>query len=193
MNRSAIFLVSMVLLGAGRNGILDFDFRNAEYPMENDQAVPMTWKWLPRVPDFYVRLRDGRAEVDRMAPGASVQLLAVAFGDLDGDREDEAVVDLLYRTGGTANWHYVYAFKRAHGRVVPIGVLKSGSRSNGGLVALRIDKGLLVLDFMDAQKSQGECCSNGAIRVAYSLQHSRFDESGPRQHFELKQNDHTPK
>ena len=181
-------LVSFVLTGplmlsAAEPGIRGVDFKNFEYPWLRGSGVPSSWNWLNVIPGSRVRLQNGKLIFDPTDAGRSdyLQLGSVTFGDLDGDRQDEAAVDLYYGTGGTAGWHYLYIFKATNGTIASIGILKSGSRADGGLTDVRIRQGLLILDFADADRRQGDCCSKGVIRVNYRLQGGRFVETGARQ------------
>jgi hypothetical protein len=78
----------------------------------------------------------GRPDFSPAEPlsGGYVTVWSVTYGDVNGDGRDEAVVDLLYGTGGTANWHYLYAFTLANGSPTLLGTLQCGSRADGGLV-----------------------------------------------------------
>ena len=178
-----VLLTAPLMLTAAEPGIRGVDFKNFVYPWPQEPGVPSSWNWLDAMPQSRVRLQDGEFIFDPSdAPrSAYVQLGSVTFGDLDGDRQDEAAVDLYYGTGGTAGWHYLYILKAAHGTVAPIGILGSGSRADGGLSDVRIRQGLLILDFADPDRREGDCCSRGVIRVSYRLQVGRFVETGTRQ------------
>lgn len=178
-----VLLTAPLMLTAAEPGIRGFDFKNFEYPWLRGSGVPASWNWLDAIPRSRVRLHSGRLTQDPTDPPHSdyLQLGSVTFGDLDGDEQDEAAVNLYYETGGTASWHYLYIFKAANGTAVPIGILKSGSRAYGGLTDVKISQGLLILDFADGDRQQGECCSRGIIRVNYRLQGGRFIETGARQ------------
>jgi len=176
----AILILPALLQAAGQ-GVRLVDFQNFEYPFQ-ESFVPSGWNWLTTISPQRVRLVHGRANFDRADPhGAYLELISVNYGDLDRDGEDEAVVDLLYSTGGTANWHYLYIFKASNHAATLIAVLESGSRADGGLIGSKISHGLLVLDFADADRREGDCCSRGIIRVEYRLKDGRFHETGPRQ------------
>jgi hypothetical protein len=178
-----VVLLTPLMLTAAERGTHGVDFRNFEYPWIEELGVPSNWEWRYVAAGSHVRLKNGWLTLDPADPPHSAYLHfgSVTFGDLDGDRQDEAVVDLLYGSGGTANWHYLYVFKATNGTVVPIGILKSGSRAYGGLADVRISKGLLILDFADEDRREGDCCSRGIIRVRYRLQGKRFLETGSRQ------------
>ena len=109
-----------------------------------------------------------------------VMVLSVAYGDLNGDGLDEAAVDLIFGTGGTANWHYLYVFTLANGSPELLGRLQSGSRADGGLLKVAIERNTLILDFADSKRRVADCCSEGYVRVRYRWQSGRFVEVGTR-------------
>lgn len=154
------------------------------------EGVPPSWQWLPQSRNSDIRLRDGihRFQVPGAPMLGSPYLMfwSVAFGDLTGDGRDEAVVDLLYSSGGTANWLYLYVYTTADGSPKLLGILRSGSRANGGLIRVAIQQGLLVLDFEDTNRRVADCCSEGWVRVAYRRQGSHFVENGGRSYGDLK-------
>ena len=183
---SSRFLAGIALLfpiissGAGR-GIREIDFTNADYPfaLQKFYSVPGEWHWLSMIPEGRIRLTGGKLKLD--SGGRYLQLMSVTYGDLDNDGREEAAVDLLFSTGGTANWDYLYVFKTDKRTVAPVAILESGSRADGGLVQTKIAGGLLQLDFADSDRREGDCCSRGVIRVRYKLQNGRFVEIGSRQ------------
>lgn len=99
--------------------------------------MPARWTWLTTPATGSLYLRDGR---------------------------DEAAVDLLYSTGGTANWHYLYVYSQAGSAPKLLGVLRS----------VAIERSLLILDFADTRKRIADCCSEGEVRVRYRWTGSRF-------------------
>jgi hypothetical protein len=104
---------------------------------------------------------------------------SVAYGDLDGDGREEAAVDLIRQSGGTASWHYLYVFGVPKRAPKLLGILRSGSRAYGGLTAVAIVGRALVLDFNDPDLRTGDCCSDGFIREKYSFDGTRFIEAAP--------------
>ena len=188
LSQLAVGLLMLRLsLAVAAPGLETVDFKNFEYPWY-PSGVPSSWGWLEGTPRSHVRLKDGRHTFDPhdSSHSAYLQLSSVTRGDLDGDGQDEAVVDLLYGSGGTANWHYVYVFKATDTNVVPLGILESGSRAYGGLVNIQITRGLLVLEFEDSDRLIGDCCSRGIVRVRYRFKDGRFIETGEREKDSLR-------
>ena len=175
------------LLGATRIG--EVDFKNFDYVWDLQRvAVPSTWKWLEGRPQSSVRLAGGRHDfsgAERLA-GGYVAISSVTYGDLTGVGRDEAAVDLLFGTGGTANWHYLYVFSLANGSPTILGRLRSGSRADGGLIRVAIRQRTLILDFADPNRRIGDCCSEGYVRVRYRWQNGRFVEAGVRETGDLE-------
>lgn len=194
MLRGAAVLCAILIASSATaqiSGVRQIDFRNFTYPWDEPPlGVPGSWQWLRQTPKDVLQLADGRHNfVEVGAPDRGqpyVALRSVTYGDLDGDGYDEAAVDLVYGTGGTANWHYLYVYSAVNGTKRFIDRLESGSRADGGLVSVAISRGLLVLDFADSERRQGDCCSSGVIRVSYLLQDGSFVETKPYQKDSLR-------
>ena len=185
-----VMILAAPLLGG--TGVHNVDFRNFQYQRNTPTlGVPTGWRWLGLTPSSTVRVVDGRhdfsssdALAGRYARGYLI-VHKVTYGDLDGDGLDEAAVDLLFSTGGTANWRYLYVFTMKNGAPTLLGILRSGSRADGGLVNVAIEKKTLVLDFADSGRRVADCCSEGYVRVRYHRDAGRFIETGIRQSGDL--------
>jgi hypothetical protein len=175
------------------------DFKNFLFPwdeeMSETSSVPSVSRWISPLPQSQIRAVRGihhfysssQDQYEREhAPLISVD--SVTYGDLDGDGIDEAAVHLNYSTGGTANWDFLYIYRLSQGGPRLLGILESGSRGSGGLVRVSFTAGLLALDFADAERRVGECCSEGYIRVRYRWQDRNFVEEGPRERGDLPLN-----
>jgi hypothetical protein len=175
------------------------DFKNFLFPwdegMGESSSVPSVSRWIDPPPQSHIRAvrgihhfySPGQEEYEREhAPLISVD--SVTYGDLDGDGMEEAAVHLNYSTGGTQNWDFLYIYKLSRGRPRLLAILESGSRGSGGLVRTSIKAGLLVLDFADAERRVGDCCSEGYIRIRYRWHDGSFAEEGPRESGDLPLN-----
>ena len=175
------------------NTIREVDFRNSVYPWDDPEADSdnhTTWFWTQLPTETKVRLRNGEhrftvPETPSVSP--AVRYRFVEYGHLEGSGIEAAAVVLNYTTGGTMNWDYLYVYQLASGRLKLLGRLRSGSRSSGGLIRASFDQGALVLDFADADKRSGDCCSDGYIRVRYRWHDGHFGEEGPREKGDLNE------
>ena len=179
--------------------IRQIDFRNFTFPWEGSFPddgldVPSEWHWMYGSPQSKLVLVNGRSDIneenlpqDVRGSLPLVTFESVTYGDLSADGAEDAAVNLTYHSGGTANWSYLYIYKLEQGRLKLLSRLESGSRADGGLIAVSIEHGMLVLEFQDAAREDGACCSAGFIRVRYRWRQGRFVEVGPREHGDLKQ------
>ena len=173
-------------------GIWRIDFTNFSFPWgeKMGDSVPSDWHWIVPPPQTRIRVVDGIHHFynhgqDQYERAPRISLHSVTYGDLNGDGEQEAAVQLNYSSGGTANWDFLYIYAFRHGRAKLIGLLESGSRADGGLVHVSIAEGHLILDFADAERRVGDCCSEGYIRVHYHWRNGAFVEEGPREKGDL--------
>jgi hypothetical protein len=194
-----IALVSLIIGAVTTGGaqvikIRQIDFKNFTYAWDDPaMSVPESWHWITSSPKSRIKAskgihhfyEQGRDEYEREhAPLISVD--SVAYGDLVGDGNEEAVVSLNYSTGGTANWDYLYVYKLKNGRPALLGRMQTGSRGYGGLIKASVQNGFLVVDFADKDRRVGDCCSEGYIRVRYRWQKGSFVEVGTREHGDLE-------
>jgi hypothetical protein len=175
--RAALAAIIAMTGAIAADSIRDIDFRNLEHPWDSPGAVPSGWVWLARAPAASLRLVDGSWADPNGRGWPWVSLRTTTYGDLTGDGHDEAAIDLLYSTGGTANWHYLYVYTLTDGAPKLMARLRSGSRADGGLIRVAIENGLLVLDFADTKKRTADCCSEGEVRVRYRWSGGRFVEA----------------
>jgi hypothetical protein len=193
LRRIGAVLIFVEIAFAGATRINEVDFKNFDYPWDPPRlGVPSAWKWINGKPRSILRVRGGRHKFslsDHLSGryvGGYVGVESVTYGDINGDGRDEAAVDLIYSTGGTANWHYLYVFTLASASPTLIARLQSGSRADGGLVKVAIQSNMLILDFADSERRVGDCCSEGYIRVKYRWQSNRFVKVGNRVFGNLK-------
>jgi hypothetical protein len=156
------------------------DFRNFAYPWADEaDFVPSTWKWLPLPISTVVRLANGRFEFpsEGYPWPASLYFKEVTTGNLGQDAPKAAAITLSYGTGGTANWSYLYVYELSKAPRL-LGILRSGSRADGGLIEVKIDHQLLILKFADPARRTADCCSDGFIRERYKWNGAAFTEVG---------------
>jgi hypothetical protein len=154
--------------------IREIDFKNFVYPYTDSEPQE---KWEHVDSKETVQLINGRHD---FPGGAYLLFQSAAYGDLDGNGADEAAVDLIYGTGGTQNWHYLYVFEEKGGIAKLISRFASGSRAYGGLTGTEINSNQLLLDLQDSERARVACCSLGFIRVTYQLRNGSFHEIPPR-------------
>jgi len=182
-------LIFVLALGAGalssqqRPQVRDIDFRNFTFPFPSIAllGVPDRMKWMETNVKTTVTLVNGRRDFDTNGPsrGPSVTLDEVRYGYLTMSGQLDAMVVLIFHTGGTAYWQYVYAFSLASGRPKLLGWFQTGSRAYFGLYNVTVDNGEFTVDLFDPEKREAECCSAGFVRTTYLWKSGKFLQAGP--------------
>jgi hypothetical protein len=174
--------------------IRQIDFKNFTYAWD-DPAIGVSerWHWITSSPKSRIKASKGvyhfceqGLDEYECEHAPLIRVDSVAYGDLVGDGNEEAVVSLNYSTGGTANWDYLYVYMLKNGRPTLLGRMQTGSRGYGGLIKAAVQNGFLVVDFADKDRRVGDCCSEGYIRVRYRWQKESFVEVGTREHGDLE-------
>lgn len=82
----------------------------------------------------------------------------VVYGDLTGDGRDEAVVLTNCNTGGTGQFSTALVFGMKNGKPALLAELPIGDRADGGVHAVEIANGFLVVERYGHGPSAGACC-----------------------------------
>lgn len=198
MFRKALAVFSAAILFHSPSGktkyadIHQVDFKNFGYPIDNDEGVPVGWRWIKSGTEETIPLLNGRwkpTDPDEPPSPPYLSFWSVTYGEIGTTLPLEvAAVDLIYGSGGTANWHYLYIYTLENGQPKLMEWLESGSRAYYGLVKVGFQNGQLVLDFEDPAKRVGECCSTSYVRVHYRWQNNHFIDAGSREHGDLPLN-----
>jgi hypothetical protein len=105
-------------------------------------------------------------------------ILGVEYGDLTGDKQDEAVVLSVCNTGGTGQFTEGFIYTIKGGKPVLLARVPGGDRAEGGLRSLTVENGHLVVDANDGSADSGACCPEYAIRSTYRLSGDKLLEVG---------------
>jgi hypothetical protein len=194
-----VFLSTLTL--CAQNNIRQVDFKNFTYPLSGPLLGHDGLKWLGNPKDGYskkkpIHLVDG-SDLKKL-PSAAVDghgnpqfegftLQSISFADVTGDGNEDAIVVLLYQTGGTQNTHYVYIYSFESGKSNLIAYCHTGDRGYSGLYKVYSKRGQLVFELLDPKRMQGDCCSSGFVRTRYAWHDGRFEVVGRPEYAELKE------
>jgi hypothetical protein len=177
---------------SAQSSIRQVDFKNFSYPLSGPLLGHDDLKWLGDPKDGYskrapIHLVNGKdlnkassfvMEGHEYIQWEGFELQSVQYADVTGEGAEDAVVVLLYETGGTQTTNYVYIFKLEGGKPKLRAYCHTGDRAYSGLYKVYGQHGLLVFELLDPQKRQGDCCSSRIIRTRYRWQNSRFVRVG---------------
>ena len=145
MRRYTILIALLFAMGSAVNaqtGIRSIDFKNFTYePLcVGDEARKVTVKG-----GSFSEEKQMEGYVDRFY----FEVFGVAFGDLDGDKQDEALVLGVCNSGGTGNFSEGFVYQIKNGKPVLIERFEGGDRAYGGIKAARVENGLAVIERYD--------------------------------------------
>jgi hypothetical protein len=179
-----VLLFALVLcsrLNAQEN-IRQVDFRNFTYPLSGRQLGHGSLEWLnvsasPAARGETIHLVDGSQLTKTPDPRFTLQ--SVTYADLMGDGKEEAIITLLWKSGGTQTTHYVYVYTlEEHGPKL-LAYCHTGSRADSGLYHVYAGNGLLVFELFDPAREYAPCCSSGLLISSYKWEHGVFRLEGP--------------
>ena len=173
----ALFLFSGV--GAfAQNDIRQVDFNNFAY--EPFCAPEEKGKVSVKGGEFYEE-----KEVDGFTDRFYFKIFEVAYGDLNGDRKDEAIVLSVCNTGGTGNFSEGFIYGIKNGKPALLTRIEGGDRAYGGLREARVENGLLIVERNDVGENGGACCPEFVIASRYKLNGGELIEAGKSDKREL--------
>lgn len=164
------------------SAIRQIDFANFTYPSRpiyRDGARIFT-------------LKDGKFKGRPGIPGAPepwglpypLTLAAVVYGDVTGDKEEEAIVIINEKTAGTDCPDYAYIYGVEGNRVQLLWSFAMGARADGGLRNIYAEDGQLVIELYGRGTSVDEnlyrsedapsCCPRSITRTRYQWRNGKF-------------------
>src|SRR4030095_481635 len=167
------FLVLLVFatISFVQTDIRQVDFKNFTYLAHCISETPQK-----------ITVKDGEFSQEKQEDGYvdrfDFRIFDIAYGDLNGDRRDEAIVLSVCNTGGTGNFSegFVFALKAAKPSLVAR--IPGGDRAYGGLRSTRVENGLLVVESNDAGPEGGACCPQIVVTTKYKLGAGKIVQSG---------------
>lgn len=177
---------------AAETNIRQVDFKNFTYPLSGTLVGHDRLQWLDmpteahsnRKPIHLVNGDDLTKSSSFVIDGheytqwEGFTLQSVEFADVTGDGQEEAIVVLHYRTGGTQQTDYVYIYTIAAGKPKLLAYFHTGDRAYSGLCKVSGLDGKLVVELFDPEKRSGDCCSSGIVRTRYKWHNGRFEVFG---------------
>ncbi|MCB0166914.1 MAG: META domain-containing protein [Anaerolineae bacterium] len=137
-----------------------------------DQLANATYSGIYEEP---VTLTEGRYEGEPFVEGGASRPTVnfnpneVAFGDLNGDGVEDAVVLLSENSGGSGTFIYLAAVINQDGQ--PVNVATTQLPGNGPqLKSMTIEEGQIILEVVTQGPDDPECCPTAKQRLTYTLQ-----------------------
>lgn len=166
---AAIYLTFGAFLVSAQTDIKSVDFRNFTY--EPFCAGEETTKISVKDGEFMQETKLSDEFTERFYFG----VYESAYGDLNGDGKDEAVILTNCNTGGTGQFSEGFVYGIKNGKPVLLTRIMGGDRANGGLRSARIENGQLVVE---SNEGSAACCTEFVITNKYRLTGTKLAPSG---------------
>ena len=174
-----------------RSSIRQIDFKNFTYPKLPTGKCSMD----------EIRLINGTYNAPESIAGKipsvdcwSVALGAITHGDVTGDDEEEAIIELYAERGGTEASEDVYIYTLKGGNPVLLWKFETGDRADGGPRRIAAEDGELVVELFGVgtaigkklwgTEDVGACCPKHFTRTKYKWNGTQFQQDGSPEVFE---------
>lgn len=165
-----IFLAFVASI-SGQGDIRTVDFKNFTYLADCAGEEPQK-----------ITVKDGEYSKETKEDGYVDQvwfkIFSIKYGDLDGDRKDEAVVLSTCNTGGTGYFTEGFIYSMRSGKPTLLARIPGGDRAFGGLREGSVENGILVIERNDAGEDGGACCPQFILTERYRLVAKDIQEIG---------------
>lgn len=155
------FLVTVVT-AFGQGDVHQVDFKNFTYSARCISDRPSK-----------ITVKDGEFSEEKQQDGYVdrfyFNVFGFAYGDLTGDKRDEAVILSSCNTGGTGNFSEGFVYSMKAGKPSLVARIPGGDRGYGGLRSVAVENGLLVVESNDAGEEGAACCPQYIVTTKYKL------------------------
>jgi hypothetical protein len=105
-------------------------------------------------------------------------VLDVAYGDVDNDNKEDAIVITSCNTGGTGQFSEGFIYTLKNGKPTLLDRIAGGDRAEGGLRGAKMENGLLVVERNGAGEGGGLCCPEFLVTTKYKWNGKALAQSG---------------
>ena len=175
---AVLFVLSASAIGAAQADIHKVDFKNFTYSAMCVGDKPQR-----------ITVRNGEFSKETPMEGFVdhfyFSVMDVAYGDINMDGKDDAVVLTVCNTGGTGNFSEGFVYTIRDGKPVIAVRIPGGDRAYGGLRSATIADGVLTVDSNDVGEQGGACCPEYAVTRQYKLAAGKLVPFGSAKRREL--------
>jgi hypothetical protein len=129
--------------------------------------------------DLLIHTRDGSFREEHGDEKLFLKVWRVTYGDLTGDRRDEAAVLTICDTGGSGRFTRGFIYTMRKGRVAELTQVEGGDRAFYGIHDIHMERGLLVVErFAPVEEGVGACCPKYINTKRYRWNGRRLVQAG---------------
>lgn len=124
-------------------------------------------------------------KVDDFVERFYFEIFSVSYGDVNGDKREDAVVLSICNTGGTGNFSEGFIYEMKNGKPAFLTRIPGGDRAYGGLRQARVENGLLVIESNDVGEMGGACCPEYIVTAKYKVKGNKLEQFGAESRREI--------
>jgi hypothetical protein len=129
-----------------------------------------------------ITVKNGEYSYEKPADGYTdrfyFSVTGVAYGDLNADNSEEAIVLTECNTGGTGNFSQGFIYTLKGEKPTLFAKIPGGDRADGGLRTARVENGQLVIESNDPGETGGACCPEFILTKRYDASTGKLNEVG---------------
>ncbi len=129
-----------------------------------------------------IAVKDGEyskeTQMDGWVDRVYFNVLKIAYGDLNADGTEEAVILTVCNTGGTGNFTEGFVYTTKTGKPSLVARIPGGDRAYGGLHGASIARGVLTIDSYDVGEMGGSCCPEFTVATRYRVTGGKLNVVG---------------
>jgi len=166
-----LIMLGLAIVVTAQPGIRNVDFKNFSY---EPSCAPEETKKITVKNGNFSQEKQMEGYVDRFY----FEIFNIVFGDLDGDKQDEAVVLSTCNTGGSGNFTEGFVCQMISGKPVLTERIEGGDRAYGGLKSAKVADGFLIVERYDPGEHGASCCPELILTSKYKMTNGKLAEVG---------------
>jgi hypothetical protein len=125
-----------------------------------------------------VTVKNGEYSRDKGDDQMFFNVMSVTYGDVDGDRSEDAIILTNCNTGGTGQFSEGFIYALRDGKPALLSRIEGGDRADGGLRTAKVENGLLVVERNGVGETGGACCPEYVVTSKYKLEGKNLKQIG---------------
>lgn len=166
---------SLALAANAQSDIRKVDFKNFTYEVFDLSGENKT----------KITVKNGEFLRDEEDDKYFFNVMDVVYGDIDGDKKEEAIVTTIVNTGGTGNFSSGQIYTMKNGKPVVLTEFEGGDRAYGGLVGVKVADGILSVERYSPGENGGACCAELIETTRYKWNGKELVQTGETESREI--------
>ena len=166
-----LIMLGFAISVTAQTGLRSVDFKNFTY---EPSCAPDEMKKITVKNGSFSQEKQMEDYIDRFY----FEIFNVVLGDLDNDKQEEAIVLSTCNTGGSGNFTEGFVYKSVSGRPILSERIEGGDRAYGGLKSAKVVDGSLIVERYNPGEHGASCCPELILTSKYKMTNGKLAEVG---------------